>query len=79
MLRLLNELPAIVALWCVRLTLPLQEALAASFKTRSAGEVTQITRDLLAKLQDPYTRLLQAEEDAALAAEEEGKVCADCR
>lgn len=53
---------------------PRQEALAASFKTRSAGEVTQITRDLLAKLQDPYTRLLQAEEGAAIAAEEEGKV-----
>jgi hypothetical protein len=51
-----------------------QEALGASFKTSSAGEVTQITRDLLAKLHDPYTRLLQAEEDAALAAEEEGKV-----
>jgi hypothetical protein len=52
----------------------MQDALAASFKAANAGEVTQLTRDLLAKLDDPYTRLLQEEEDAALAAEEEGKV-----
>jgi hypothetical protein len=57
-------------LWLV----PLQDALAASFKAKSAGEVTQITRDLLAQLDDPYTRLLQQEEEDALAAEEEGKV-----
>jgi hypothetical protein len=52
----------------------LQEALGASFKAQDAAEVTQINRDLLAKLDDPYTRLLREEEDAALAAEEEGKV-----
>lgn len=52
----------------------LQDALAASFKAKSADEVTQITRDLLAQLDDPYTRLLQEEEEEALAAEEEGKV-----
>lgn len=52
----------------------LQKSLAASFKVRDAGEVTQITQDLLAQLGDPYTRLLQDDERAALAAEEEGKV-----
>lgn len=51
-----------------------QDALAATFKASNAGDVTQITRDLLAKLDDPYTRLLQEEEETALAAEEEGKV-----
>lgn len=48
--------------------------MAASFKVQSADDVTQITQDLLAKLHDPYTRLLQSDEDTALAAEEEGKV-----
>lgn len=52
----------------------LQDALAASFKAGDAAEVTSITRGLLEKLDDPYTRLLQEEEDAALTAEEEGKV-----
>ncbi len=51
-----------------------QDARAASFKAKDAAGVTQINRDLLAKLDDPYTRLLREEEDAALAAEEEGKV-----
>lgn len=56
------------------LFIKLQKSLAASFKARDAGEVTQMTRDLLAQLEDPYTRLLQDDERAALAAEEEGKV-----
>jgi hypothetical protein len=36
--------------------------------------VTDITNQLLAKLGDPYTRLLQGDDATALEAQEEGKV-----
>jgi hypothetical protein len=52
----------------------LQDSLAASFKASSASEVTDITNQLLAKLGDPYTRLLQGDDATALEAQEEGKV-----
>lgn len=48
--------------------------MGASFKAKDAEEVTQLTRDLLAKLNDSYTRLLSDKEKDALAAEEEGRV-----
>lgn len=51
-----------------------QDALAASFQAKDAAGVAAITRDLLASLGDPYTRLLQGDEEAALTAEQEGKV-----
>jgi hypothetical protein len=54
--------------------LPPQDSLAASFKASSAAEVTDITNQLLAKLGDPYTRLLQGDDATALEAQEEGKV-----
>lgn len=48
--------------------------MAASFKAADALGVRDINRELLAKLGDPYTRLLQSDEQDALAAEEEGRV-----
>jgi hypothetical protein len=54
--------------------LPSQESLAASFKAKDAADVAQLTQELLAQLGDPYTRLLQGDDAAALAAEEQGKV-----
>lgn len=54
--------------------LSLQDSLAASFKASSAAEVAGVTNQLLAKLGDPYTRLLQGDDATALEAQEEGKV-----
>eukprot|EP00775_Hariotina_reticulata_P013314 gene13314-13443_t len=51
----------------------LQDSLAASFKARNAADVAELTQELLAQLGDPYTRLLQGDDAAALAAEEQGK------
>lgn len=48
--------------------------MAASFKAGSAAEVADITNQLLGKLGDPYTRLLQGDDATALEAQEEGKV-----
>jgi hypothetical protein len=52
----------------------LQDSLAASFKAGSAAEVTDLTNQLLGKLGDPYTQLLQGDDATALEAQEEGKV-----
>ncbi|WIA22215.1 hypothetical protein OEZ85_004545 [Tetradesmus obliquus] len=57
-------------------TQALQDSLAASFKARSAAEVADITNQLLGKLGDPYTRLLQGDDATALEAQEEGKIVA---
>ncbi|KAF6262621.1 hypothetical protein COO60DRAFT_600078 [Scenedesmus sp. NREL 46B-D3] len=54
----------------------LRDSLAASFKASSAAEVAGVTNQLLAKLGDPYTRLLQGDDATALEAQEEGKIVA---
>jgi hypothetical protein len=51
-----------------------QDALAASFRASDASEVRRINTDLLESLGDPFTKLLAADEEAALTAEQEGKV-----
>jgi hypothetical protein len=48
--------------------------LAASFKAAGPDEVYQELDKLLEQLEDPFTRVLRAEDAASFAAQEEGKV-----
>ena len=75
-----------LASWCCRLSqrkcdiqnvccLPCtQDALAASFKASGPAEVYQELDKLLGQLDDPFTRVLRADDAASFAAQEEGKV-----